>query len=72
MAEERRTTLELKAVHDSIEWVQSNLQILSPQQLIQELEIIKMWVKNKLTESKIENDKSIGIIIPLLKSTVKI
>ena len=58
MAEERRTTLDLKAVHDSIEWIQSNLQILSPQQLIQELEIIKMWVKNNLTESKIENDKS--------------
>ena len=58
MAEERRSTLDLKAVHDSIEWIQSNLQILSPQQLIQELEIIKMWVKNNLTESKIENDKS--------------
>jgi len=53
----RLQTIDLVAVHDSIEWIQSNLQVLSPQQLIQELEIIKMWVKNDLAETKIENDK---------------
>ena len=53
----RLQAIDLVAVHDSIEWIQSNLQILSPQQLIQELEIIKMWVKNNLAENKIEHGK---------------
>ena len=57
MADEQRNIAHLKAVHSSIEWVQENLQTLSPQQLIQELEIIKMWVKNNINETETENDK---------------
>ena len=38
---------DLNAVINSLEWVQSNLSELSNRQLMQELEIIKMWLKNK-------------------------
>ena len=58
MGEEQRNVAHLKAIHSSIEWIQSNLQTLSPEQLIQELEIIKMWVKNNISDTEIENDKS--------------
>lgn len=39
---------ELQSIHDAIEWIQNNLAELSNKQMIQELEIVKMWVKNKM------------------------
>ena len=46
--EEGGVTHDLTAIHNAIEWVQENISKLSNEQLMQELEIIKMWVKNKL------------------------